>query len=348
MFPEAMTSPPLRGLFRLQSHDETALEALIKSGAAIPLPDGWVLEDKPVYQFHMENRHVPTRYAATLREFFELVGPRPDGPQEVWPAFRGQVSEYLSAITPRWVSLQPGINRRERWPSELLNITELQAVWQEFPPSRPDPAGERRALERQYIKRRAEDPSDPFAGVISAIEPFMEKGRPLDLWLVEGILQHYGPATNSLDLSYDPSTSLFFALNEFQTREDGTVGYEPSSTPGVMYLFWLSTAAHANVDHHSLDQPWLDLDRDLTHDAVRPHSQRSIILRPHPATMPDGPLDDFLCGQQLMRRVIVSPAINAEMTPANNMPSQQELFPPPEQDPLYAALVDLPYIPLYA
>ncbi len=59
-------------------------------------------------------------------------------------------------------------------------------------------------------------------------------------------------------------------------------------------------------------------------------------------------MDDFLCGQQVVQRVIVSSAISAEMTPANNMPSQQELFPPPEQDSLYAALVDLPYIPLYA
>lgn len=145
-----------------------------------------------------------------------------------------------------------------------------------------------------------------------------------NLFLIE---QHYGIDTCGLDVTFDPGTAIYFATNKFRKTPEGKAFYEEIETgehQGVLYSFVFTN-------------PGVTSTRDLI---------REVGIFGHiPPTRP--------IRQQCALLGFDAYSFNAALTDVDavfylkpdfdtkGLPRFRELFPGPDEDPFYAALLDI-------
>jgi hypothetical protein len=148
-------------------------------------------------------------------------------------------------------------------------------------------------------------------------------GAP-DLFLVE---QHYGIDTCGLDVTFDAGTALFFATHKFMRNDQGKAYYDEipkGSHRGVLYSFVFTN-------------PWLTSTHHMVKDiGVFNHIPPTRSIRQQCA-LPGFDAYSFNASVTDIDAVFyLEPDFETR-----GLPNFQELFPGPNEDPSYAALLDV-------
>jgi hypothetical protein len=145
----------------------------------------------------------------------------------------------------------------------------------------------------------------------------------IDLPLVE---QHYGFPTNGLDLTFDIDVALYFATHQFGISTEGKGLYEQIAThkhEGVVYCFRISDPPMKRTSDLVED---VGVFREL--QPVRPTRQSCTL-----------PLFDALCMNEVTADLDAILLIEPDFD-SSSLPRASDLFPPPEDDPFYRAILD--------
>jgi hypothetical protein len=257
--------------------------------------------------------------------------------------FRGQSREYFT--TRRFPNpVQAGVDGRER----LI----LPSYWRQFEndwESRTDPPNSRftTILGDELIYRGIPDwktlsrrNSERYGfHDMSDLEDFpdaesQEYGRRWWLFKVAGgvnadlatVEQHYGSSTHGLDVTFAPEIAAFFATHDFTRGHDGKLrcGRAASASGAVVYAFVFHDPP-VRATHDMIQE--LEAFRHIRPE--RPRRQRCA-LRAFGRTEIN----------QAVTELAAIFVLSGEFS-ALGLPSFSELFPPPGDDPFYAAALSI-------
>jgi hypothetical protein len=152
----------------------------------------------------------------------------------------------------------------------------------------------------------------------------------------QALFQHYGAATHFVDLTSDPAIAAWFACHRYSSDERLWGGsslrhYQRATyrrlSDGVGFVIVL---AIRNAEDLLREGQLLDL-RTLPSTTSRPHRQHGWLLYDRPPILPEP-------GQ------FWAATIGIERSDFDCDHAIENVFPPPDQDPLYRALLELPYV----
>ncbi len=149
----------------------------------------------------------------------------------------------------------------------------------------------------------------------------------------EALFQHYGMPSVALDVSADPIVALWFATHKLIRETDGRVSYKHSEhSDSVVYVFSPDDATIKSVAAISI-HPDESTERTIPHFGLRGVIQQGGLVFGATGDPPD------------MRRYVshqlhLDPSIWSE-TKYGNRYCAARLFPPPDIDPFYKALLKL-------
>ena len=361
----------LRGLFGLASLAGKDLYEMVDHARAEVVEGGWVLENGWFLQSDYLIRRARDEqicYVRDLSHFYRIVNsfgpvfkPYKEHEDRFVYAFRGQTSEHLfdddvritwSRRYPSWfqfmkrtgrrVSLEPGIHRRELALSEGLSPLDAGTLGDLKEGSQQGLSYPEVAF-RARLRRRLADETDLLGMTHRALDAYLGNTEPIarDWWILESLHQHYGPATNSLDLTVDPEVALYFAKHRFVTLPSGRATYVRSVSPGVVYVFALPREEQAVHSWHPAIPAWIDLRDELRRDPdLRPCRQSGLILKTATTNVLGGPFDSDSAGASVVCRMIIDPDVYSTAAPqAHKGLDGPHLFPGREVDRLYDELL---------
>lgn len=159
---------------------------------------------------------------------------------------------------------------------------------------------------RRYYRHKIDGPSDPEF-------PLLE--------------QHYGMDTHGLDVTFDLATALFFATHKFTTHGDGTATYEPvprGNHKGVVYSLVFEDPPLRRAE-------WMvrEIDSFSHIPPKRPIMQQCAL-----------PYFDTYSINEAPRDTHATLELDADFDTAG-LPTFDSLFPSPEKDPFYDALLEM-------
>jgi hypothetical protein len=153
--------------------------------------------------------------------------------------------------------------------------------------------------------------------------PMMMNFLGTDAAYRHAVLQHYGAPTPTLDVTFDPLIALWFATHVFRSEGSGLARYYRHTEPGFVYMMAASR-------DHVVD---LRGGRLIPAAGLRGQRQAGGLLMGATALAPD-----------LAAHVVEILSVSSEVFDLSHEVvahlSQRYLFPPPNEDPFFDALVN--------
>ena len=163
--------------------------------------------------------------------------------------------------------------------------------------------------------------------VISLKASFVEKLDRHD----DALLQHYGPPTRALDVSYDPVIALWFAMHRFVRLDDGRATYQLADAEGVVYIFPSGGSDLADLRKvHSHE--WDETNARIPYFGLRGVVQEGALLFGATAAKPD--LSD-----RVIHRIRFTQNVWDAEAVKPRVCDYRTVFPLPQSDPFYRALL---------
>jgi len=239
----------------------------------------------------------------------------------VW--YRGQTRSYLlqrPELVSRFLFGRPGVQEPSlpgAAPRRRLNYFKVHSFLS--------------TMLQAEIYRRGSRHGEPFDLTYERWRELASSPGSWDLGVM-ALAQHYGIPTTGIDVTHDPGVALWFATNALKRREDGQYTYRELSARN-----WPSSTADWPVIYailpvvHSLDGAIRDIDllKPLGIHALRPARQKGA----------------FFMGATGLHRNRLAEALVCVLRLApgawESGYGYRQLFPPVEEDEMYAWMIDL-------